>query len=394
MDGWMETVRGCLPHCFLSLISHPNHVHLVKLPAQPLPPSCVHRLGGEERFNHQSLLRCISNPSTAHRPLLSFQLVRSFPAPPAGPAPPISPTPAHDATARSSGGGGRPATLALQQQQQPSVSAVLQQGRGDGPAAGIAAAAAAAGGGGEPAPQWVGTQLQGGSPQLDVSLRSMGGGAEGNTSVRSPPADRTLADTTAPAHHLTTLHIPTAAHSPSSRAAADCRGGHGHVSDHAFAAASHRTGRDAVAAAAAQGGSDRPSVAARATAAASATSTATIISFKKLEIDLGALDFITDQKFLEAVYTFVATLPMPDVWQDAGWQADMQRMQVGVGVGVCGGGCLSVLGCVCRGEGLFSCGWGTIACECAVYSCLDMCVAAFKIQEALRWDILRACFTA
>ena len=58
------------------------------------------------------------------------------------------------------------------------------------------------------------------------------------------------------------------------------------------------------------------------------TAGATIVSFKKLELDMGALDFITDQKFLEAVYMYVMGLPMADVWQDDRWQADMQRMQV------------------------------------------------------------------
>ncbi len=54
--------------------------------------------------------------------------------------------------------------------------------------------------------------------------------------------------------------------------------------------------------------------------------TQTIVSFKKLEIDLGPLDFISDQQFLEAVYMFVQTLPLRDLWQDERWNSDRDVM--------------------------------------------------------------------
>lgn len=61
----------------------------------------------------------------------------------------------------------------------------------------------------------------------------------------------------------------------------------------------------------------------------SAVSSSTILSFRKLVVDVGPVDFVTDQRFLEAVYIFVQGLPMADVWQDAVWQEEMEMMQVG-----------------------------------------------------------------
>lgn len=58
-----------------------------------------------------------------------------------------------------------------------------------------------------------------------------------------------------------------------------------------------------------------------------AVSGATIVSFKKLVVAIGPLDFVSDQHFLEAVYMFIQSLPMADVHQDAKWQEDMERSQ-------------------------------------------------------------------
>lgn len=55
-----------------------------------------------------------------------------------------------------------------------------------------------------------------------------------------------------------------------------------------------------------------------------------ILSFKKVDIDVGPLDFMTDQHFLEAVYVYVQTLPVAEVWQDARWRDEMEQMQVRV----------------------------------------------------------------
>lgn len=53
-----------------------------------------------------------------------------------------------------------------------------------------------------------------------------------------------------------------------------------------------------------------------------------ILSFKKIELAIGALDFISDQEFLEAVFHYTRALPMDDVWQDERWKQKMEYMQV------------------------------------------------------------------
>ncbi|MEW5296934.1 MAG: hypothetical protein WDW36_000180 [Sanguina aurantia] len=64
-----------------------------------------------------------------------------------------------------------------------------------------------------------------------------------------------------------------------------------------------------------------------AAAAASASTSSKIISFKRCNIEIGTMDLISDQRFLEAVLQYCQVLPTANLWQDAAWQADMGLMQ-------------------------------------------------------------------
>lgn len=62
-------------------------------------------------------------------------------------------------------------------------------------------------------------------------------------------------------------------------------------------------------------------------AEAKAVSKAAIVSFRKVEVEFGPMDFETDQAFLEAVYVFVHTLPLADLWQTAEWRSRIEYLQ-------------------------------------------------------------------
>ncbi|KAF6253188.1 hypothetical protein COO60DRAFT_1463300 [Scenedesmus sp. NREL 46B-D3] len=59
----------------------------------------------------------------------------------------------------------------------------------------------------------------------------------------------------------------------------------------------------------------------------SAVSKAAIISFKKVELLMGSMDLKTDQAFLEAVYVFLQSMPLADLWQDEAWQQHVAMLQ-------------------------------------------------------------------
>ncbi len=62
-----------------------------------------------------------------------------------------------------------------------------------------------------------------------------------------------------------------------------------------------------------------------------------ILSFKQLVLELGPLDFGTDQEFIEAVIAYMNALPMADLWQDEAWRRRVDAMQGG-GAALAGGG--------------------------------------------------------
>ncbi|MEW5315922.1 MAG: hypothetical protein WDW38_007319 [Sanguina aurantia] len=70
-----------------------------------------------------------------------------------------------------------------------------------------------------------------------------------------------------------------------------------------------------------------PAAAAAAAAASSSSTSSKIISFKRCNIEIGTMDLISDQRFLEAVLQYCQVLPTANLWQDAAWQADMGLMQ-------------------------------------------------------------------
>lgn len=62
-----------------------------------------------------------------------------------------------------------------------------------------------------------------------------------------------------------------------------------------------------------------------------------ILSFKQLVLELGPLDFGTDQEFIEAVIAYMNALPMADLWQDEAWRRRVDAMQGG-SAALAGGG--------------------------------------------------------
>lgn len=51
-----------------------------------------------------------------------------------------------------------------------------------------------------------------------------------------------------------------------------------------------------------------------------------IRSFKDIHLTIAPLDFTTDEGFLEALLSFVNSLPTMDVWQDRAWQEQQRRL--------------------------------------------------------------------
>ncbi|KDD71744.1 hypothetical protein H632_c4475p0, partial [Helicosporidium sp. ATCC 50920] len=51
-----------------------------------------------------------------------------------------------------------------------------------------------------------------------------------------------------------------------------------------------------------------------------------IKSFKSVRIEVGPLDLMTDEAFLEAAQSFFASLPLADAWQDERWRLQQRRL--------------------------------------------------------------------
>ena len=51
-----------------------------------------------------------------------------------------------------------------------------------------------------------------------------------------------------------------------------------------------------------------------------------IRSFKKIRFTVAPLDLMTDEAFLEALLSFVSSLPTSDIWQDRPWQEQQRRL--------------------------------------------------------------------
>jgi len=51
-----------------------------------------------------------------------------------------------------------------------------------------------------------------------------------------------------------------------------------------------------------------------------------IRSFKNIRLTIAPLDFTTDEDFLEALLSFVTSLPTADIWQDKTWQGQQRRL--------------------------------------------------------------------
>lgn len=70
-----------------------------------------------------------------------------------------------------------------------------------------------------------------------------------------------------------------------------------------------------------------PSVAANTTTATTPHSDARgIRSFKIIRLSVAPLDLMTDEAFLEALLSFVNSLPTADIWQDRAWQEQQRRL--------------------------------------------------------------------
>ncbi|KAK9815754.1 hypothetical protein WJX72_009012 [[Myrmecia] bisecta] len=52
----------------------------------------------------------------------------------------------------------------------------------------------------------------------------------------------------------------------------------------------------------------------------------TIMSFKLIQLYIGETDFQADDGFLEALLSFVVSIPTPDIWQDAAWREQQHRL--------------------------------------------------------------------
>lgn len=61
-------------------------------------------------------------------------------------------------------------------------------------------------------------------------------------------------------------------------------------------------------------------------AAASPSDSRGIRSFKLFRLTIAPLDMMTDEAFLEAVLSFLSSLPTGDIWQDKGWQEQQRRL--------------------------------------------------------------------
>ena len=51
-----------------------------------------------------------------------------------------------------------------------------------------------------------------------------------------------------------------------------------------------------------------------------------IRSFKKIRFTVAPLDLMTDEAFLEALLSFISSLPTADIWQDRAWQEQQRRL--------------------------------------------------------------------
>eukprot|EP00775_Hariotina_reticulata_P006353 gene6353-6586_t len=107
------------------------------------------------------------------------------------------------------------------------------------------------------------------------------------------------------------------------------------------------------------GGAEARGATASSAGSVSAVSKAAIVSFKKVELLVGAMDVKTDQlgftsmrfglvaelqAFLEAVYSFVQGMPMADLWQDQTWQEHVALLQGNAAADAAAGGAAAALG--------------------------------------------------
>ena len=53
---------------------------------------------------------------------------------------------------------------------------------------------------------------------------------------------------------------------------------------------------------------------------------AAILSFKDIHLNVGEMDFQADDGFLEAILSFVVSIPTADIWQDEVWREQQRRL--------------------------------------------------------------------
>ena len=53
---------------------------------------------------------------------------------------------------------------------------------------------------------------------------------------------------------------------------------------------------------------------------------AAILSFKDVHLKVGEMDFQADDGFLEAILSFVVSIPTADIWQDEAWREQQRRL--------------------------------------------------------------------
>ena len=53
---------------------------------------------------------------------------------------------------------------------------------------------------------------------------------------------------------------------------------------------------------------------------------AAILSFKDIHLKVGEMDFQADDGFLEAILSFVVSIPTADIWQDEVWREQQRRL--------------------------------------------------------------------
>lgn len=51
-----------------------------------------------------------------------------------------------------------------------------------------------------------------------------------------------------------------------------------------------------------------------------------ILSFKDIHLRVGEMDFQADDGFLEAILSFVVSIPTADIWQDEAWRQQQRRL--------------------------------------------------------------------